>query len=83
MQPAAESLYEARNTYDSARRMYDAVMANHPSLEMELLYQYQMEAAKFNYDNAVQTYAATAGASVLMVLGAVVACSPGLILPTP
>jgi hypothetical protein len=67
MQPAATSLYDARNAYDSARRMYDAVVANNPSVEMQLLYEHRVEVAKSNYDNAVQTYAGTAGASILAV----------------
>jgi hypothetical protein len=83
MQPLAEGVYTARNEYDSARRMYSAVQANNPSLEMELLYESRVAAARTNYDNAVQSYAVAAGASVLTVIGAVVVCSPGLILPTP
>jgi hypothetical protein len=83
MEPAAASLYDARNAYDSARRMYDAVMANNPSLEMQLLYETRVEVAKSNYDNAISSYAGIAGASIMAVMGAIVVCSPGLILPTP
>jgi|GEM_PF-4214170 len=83
MQPAATSLYDSRNAYDSAKRMYDAVVQNSPTLEMQLLYEHRVEVAKMNYDNAIQSYAASAGASILAVLGAVVVCSPGVLLPTP
>lgn len=83
MQPYAEDVYDARNEYDSARRMYSAVMANAPTFEMELLYEHRVAAAKSNYDNAVDDYAGMAGASVLAVIAAVAVCSPTLILPTP
>lgn len=83
LEPLAHDVYEARNGYDSARRMYDAVMANNPSVEMELLYTHRVEAAKNGYDGAVRAYSLAAGTTVLMVAGAVVVCSPGLILPTP
>lgn len=83
MEPLAHSLYDARNGYHSARRMYDAVMANNPSVEMELLYEHRLEVAKDAYDDAVQGYALGAGASVIAVIGAVAVCSPGLLLPTP
>lgn len=83
MEPLAHDLYAARNDYHSAQRMFDAVMANNPSLEMELLYAHRLEVAKNGYDGAVRGYAAGAGASVLAVAAAVVACSPGLLLPTP
>ena len=83
MQPLAADVYAARNEYDSARRMLSAVKANNPSLAMEMLYEHRVAAAKSNYDNAVQSYAGAAGASVLAVIGAIVVCSPGLILPTP
>jgi hypothetical protein len=83
MEPFAHALYDARNNYDSARRMYAAVMANNPTLEMELLYEHRVDVAKAGYDSAVGDYASTAGASVLAVIGAVVLCSPGLLLPTP
>lgn len=83
MEPLAHDLYNARNSYNSARRMFDAVTANNPTLEMELLYEHRVDVAKNSYDDAVYNYATAAGASVLAVIGAVVACSPGLILPTP
>ena len=83
MQPLAEGVYNARNEYDSARRMYDAVMSNNPSLEMELLYAQRVDVARSGYNGAMQTYALAAGASAVVVMGAVVACSPGIILPTP
>lgn len=83
MQPLAEAVYNARNEYDSARRMYSAVMSNNPSLEMELLYAQRLDVARSRYNGALQTYAIAAGASAVVVIGAVVACSPGMILPTP
>lgn len=83
LDPLAHSLYEARNNYDSARRMYDAVMANNPTLEMELLYAHRVDVAKNGYDDAVRDYALGAGATVIAVGGAVLVCSPGLLLPTP
>lgn len=83
MDPLAHGLYDARNAYHSTRRMYDAVMANNPSVEMELLYEHRLDAAKSAYDDAVQGYALGAGASVLSVIAAVAVCSPGLLLPTP
>jgi hypothetical protein len=83
MEPLAHNLYESRNKYDSARRMYDAVMANQPSLEMELLYEHRVDVAKNGYDDAVRDYALGAGATVLAVGGAALVCSPGMILPTP
>ena len=83
MQPTAENLYEARNEYDSAKRMYAAVMANNPSLEMELLYAHRVEVARSSYNDAVLGYAVAGGATVGAVIAAVVVCSPGLILPTP
>lgn len=83
MEPLAHDLYAARNDYNSAKRMYDAVMANNPTLEMELLYEHRVEVAKNGYEGAVRGYAAGAGATVLAVTAAVVACSPGLLLPTP
>lgn len=83
MEPLAHNLYDARNNYDSAKRMYTAVMANNPSVEMELLYAHRVELAKNGYDDAVRDYALAGGTTVMAVVGAVVVCSPGLILPTP
>lgn len=83
LQPASQSLYEARNEYDSAKRMYDAVRANNPSVEMEQLYQYRLEMARSSYTSSIQSYATAAGATVLAVGAAVLVCSPGMLLPTP
>lgn len=83
LEPLAHDLYDARSSYDSAKRMYDAVMANNPSLEMELLYAHAVEVAKNGYQGAVRAYALAAGSTVLAVGGAVLVCSPGMILPTP
>lgn len=83
MQPAADNLYEARSEYDSAKRMYDVVMENPHTLEMELLYAHRVEVAKVGYDGAILGYAGAAGTAVGAVIAAVVACSPGMILPTP
>ena len=82
MQPLATGLYEARGEYDAAKRMYAAVMANNPTLEMQLLYETRVEFAKSNYSNAITGYAVAGGASIGLVIGAVVACSPGMLLPT-
>ncbi len=81
--PVAESVYDARNEYDSARRMYAAVMANNPSLEMELLYAQRVDFARSGYNDAVQAYALAIGGSAVVIMGAVFVCSPGFILPTP
>lgn len=83
MEPLGHSLYDARNAYHSTRRMYDAVMANNPSVEMELLYEHRLETAKSAYNDAVEGYAFGAGASAVVVIAAVAVCSPGLLLPTP
>jgi hypothetical protein len=83
MEPLAHNVYDAREDYASATRMYDAVMANNPTLEMELHYAHRVEAARSSYRDALRDYALAAGASVFVVGAAVVVCSPGLILPTP
>ncbi|WP_420126876.1 hypothetical protein [Longimicrobium sp.] len=83
LEPLGHDVYNAREEYASAKRMYDAVMANDPTLQMELLYAHRVEVARANYNDAVQNYSLGAGASVLAVIAAVVACSPGVILPTP
>ncbi len=83
MEPLGHNVYEAREEYASAKRMYDAVMANNPTLEMELLYEHRVEVARSSYRDAIRDYALGAGTTVLAVGFAVGACSPGLILPTP
>lgn len=83
LDPLGRNLWEARNHYHTTRNMYDAVMQNNADPATQQLWELRLEIARNGYHDAATNYALAVGATGAMVGAAAVACSPGMLLPTP
>jgi hypothetical protein len=81
----ARGVYDAAGALDGAERTLQAVQdpINRTPTEVILLYQYQRDQAQLRYNDAKNQLALAAGASGVLLGGAIVACAPFLLLPTP
>jgi hypothetical protein len=82
---AFEGWWHAQQAYESAKRMYDAIVANPESTSPEAiqLWEFQMEYYKNRRDDAFGVVKERTGATGWALVGAAAACGVAAFLPTP
>jgi hypothetical protein len=82
---AFEEWWDTQREYDSAKRTYDAMLANPESVtpEMMELWRFRVEYARNRNDAAISSVSEKTGGSYWALGGAAVACGVAAFLPTP